>query len=206
MVISKSWSYIMGKYKGNYEAGKLISINVIEGKSLNSKDYQNKLLITLHHMLITVNYLTHEEAIALVNYTYNRDSGDVNLVEEADSSVGAFKDQDAALRFIALNIVDMFRPVAIYLFGSRARGDYRNDSDFDILLVHRDSEDLDVTPLRMIIGRSGVSVDFVMCTEAEFSEFRDNKSTIIGQAFEINKCLYKESVKSRQKKDALVKE
>ena len=36
-------------------------------------------------------------------------------------------------------LVEHFQPERIYLFGSRARGDHREDSDYDILVVVRES-------------------------------------------------------------------
>ncbi len=40
-----------------------------------------------------------------------------------------------ALAEIVRRLVDTYRPIAIYLFGSRARGDNRPSSDYDLLLV-----------------------------------------------------------------------
>ena len=34
-------------------------------------------------------------------------------------------------------LVEAFDPVAIYLFGSRARGESADDSDYDVMLVAR---------------------------------------------------------------------
>lgn len=42
---------------------------------------------------------------------------------------------DATLDEMIRRIVDRFDPVRIYLFGSRARGDARPDSDYDLLVV-----------------------------------------------------------------------
>ena len=36
---------------------------------------------------------------------------------------------------------DAAHPVAVILFGSRARGDYRDDSDVDLLVITADDED-----------------------------------------------------------------
>ena len=38
-------------------------------------------------------------------------------------------------------LVDHFQPERIYLFGSRARGDAREDSDYDLLVVVRESSE-----------------------------------------------------------------
>lgn len=42
---------------------------------------------------------------------------------------------EAALAQLASELIDALDPVAIYLFGSRARGDNRPDSDYDLLIL-----------------------------------------------------------------------
>jgi predicted nucleotidyltransferase len=44
-------------------------------------------------------------------------------------------EQDALLREVVDRLVAELRPERIYLFGSRARGDARPDSDYDLLVV-----------------------------------------------------------------------
>jgi Nucleotidyltransferase domain len=51
--------------------------------------------------------------------------------------VGPFKSEAAALAFLRDRLVSELRPRMIWLFGSRARGDARPDSDFDLLVVLR---------------------------------------------------------------------
>ncbi len=43
--------------------------------------------------------------------------------------------QDPVLREIVRRLVAELRPCRIYLFGSRARGDWGSDSDYDLLLL-----------------------------------------------------------------------
>ncbi len=47
---------------------------------------------------------------------------------------------DPVLDEIVRRLVDAMRPERIYLFGSRARGDHREDSDYDLLVVLRSSD------------------------------------------------------------------
>ncbi len=42
---------------------------------------------------------------------------------------------DPVLTEIVRRLVDAFRPERIYLFGSRARGDYGPDSDYDLMIL-----------------------------------------------------------------------
>ena len=56
---------------------------------------------------------------------------------------------------VVRRLVDEFKPDRIYLFGSRARGDASDDSDFDILMVVPHSTDRMVQ--RMAMARDVVS-------------------------------------------------
>jgi HEPN domain-containing protein len=50
-------------------------------------------------------------------------------------------DDPEELERVVRRLVETFDPVAIYLFGSRARGDARDDSDYDLMLVLGDNDD-----------------------------------------------------------------
>ena len=52
-----------------------------------------------------------------------------------DANRGPFASEAAALDFMVGQLVRGLRPLAIFLFGSRARGDFRPDSDFDLMVV-----------------------------------------------------------------------
>ena len=47
--------------------------------------------------------------------------------------------QDELLAEIVRRLVDAYDPLRVYLFGSRARGDFGPDSDYDIMVVVPDS-------------------------------------------------------------------
>lgn len=51
--------------------------------------------------------------------------------------------RDAELRAVLERVVELYSPERVYLFGSRARGDHRVDSDFDLLAVMPDDADED---------------------------------------------------------------
>jgi len=53
-------------------------------------------------------------------------------------NIGIFADEAAALDAVVARLVQALDPQAIWLFGSRARGDHRPDSDFDLLVVAKD--------------------------------------------------------------------
>jgi predicted nucleotidyltransferase len=46
--------------------------------------------------------------------------------------------QDAPLADIVRRLIEVFHPLRIYLFGSRARGQTGPDSDYDLMVVIRD--------------------------------------------------------------------
>ncbi len=53
-------------------------------------------------------------------------------------NIGQYADEAAALAGVVARLVEALDPQAIWLFGSRARGDHRPDSDFDLLVVAKD--------------------------------------------------------------------
>jgi predicted nucleotidyltransferase len=78
-------------------------------------------------------------------------------------------------------IVARWRPEQIWLFGSRARGDARASSDWDLLVVVPD--DIEVAELDPLVGwrlqkDSGVRADVVPCRSSDFREDRDTPNTL----------------------------
>jgi predicted nucleotidyltransferase len=53
------------------------------------------------------------------------------------ANTGPFSSEDEALRVVVDRLGEAIRPESIWLFGSRARGTHRPDSDFDLLVVTR---------------------------------------------------------------------
>jgi predicted nucleotidyltransferase len=78
-------------------------------------------------------------------------------------------------------ICEEFHPRQIWLFGSRARGDNRNDSDWDLLtVVDDDAPDawFDPEVLWRRLGLDGFRADVVMLSAKEFSEDADTPNTL----------------------------
>jgi uncharacterized protein len=83
--------------------------------------------------------------------------------------------QTEALDKAVARIVDVMRPEAIYLFGSRARGDARIDSDYDFLVVVPDDAPQERRSLAatMLVPRDpGVALDIVPCRRSVFEHKR----------------------------------
>ena len=73
----------------------------------------------------------------------------------------------------------------IILFGSRARGDYREDSDYDILVVVRDKLDwrvkrkLSLMIRKKLVRELGMPVDLVIVSYRYWEEYKDVPGTVL---------------------------
>ena len=88
---------------------------------------------------------------------------------------------DPALERLLRRVVDVMRPLEVWLFGSRAEGRARPDSDYDLLVVLPDDVDANAfDPVRSWqIGRDvRVPADIVPCTHAEFVEDQGEIDTL----------------------------
>jgi uncharacterized protein len=56
-------------------------------------------------------------------------------------NIGIYASEDEALQGLVARLVSALDPQAIWLFGSRARGDHRPDSDFDLVVVAKPGAD-----------------------------------------------------------------
>ena len=89
-----------------------------------------------------------------------------------DESVGPFRNAEVALSVLTTNLAIAFNPDAIFLFGSRACGTERPDSDFDLMVVTPDDQPLDYLSVRKPISGCGVPVDVVPCRYSAFEKNR----------------------------------
>lgn len=89
-------------------------------------------------------------------------------------------------------IVERFHPQKIILFGSRARGDARSESDFDLLIVAPSDEPRwrRTVPVYRLLAGLGVSKDIVWWTPEEIAEWQGVKSHFINTALREGKVLY----------------
>ncbi len=83
--------------------------------------------------------------------------------------------KDPVLAEIVRRLVEEFNPVRIYLFGSRARGDTDQNSDYDLVVIVPD----DALPERKRSGRAyeclwetGTAADVIVWTEGFFERRR----------------------------------
>ncbi len=103
---------------------------------------------------------------------------------------------DADLPAPALaRIVERMNPLAIWLFGARATGRARRDSDYDLLAVMPDGtpeDDLDPVKAWAVIRDLGVPVDLIPCTQSEFEEEKDEIDTLPREALRHGKLIYEQ--------------
>ena len=110
-----------------------------------------------------------------------------------EAAVGAFRNEEAALGFIRDRLIVSLRPDAIWLFGSRARGDQRSDSDFDILVVQPDALGAKTRDYRHALDPllgSGLPCDVLPCSASDFEQAKDEPGTIVHTAVREGRLLY----------------
>lgn len=78
-------------------------------------------------------------------------------------------------------VVDAAHPIKIILFGSYARGDARDDSDLDLLVVERGplSKRAEMVRLRDLIRPLRIPVDIIVISEEEFTDWAHLTGTVL---------------------------
>ena len=90
-------------------------------------------------------------------------------------------------------IVARLAPEEIWLFGSRAEGRARLDSDYDLLVVLPDESPeahLDVVAAWTLVRGLDIPADIVPCTRAEFEEEKHEIDTLARAAFLRGRRIY----------------
>lgn len=98
-------------------------------------------------------------------------------VREIAANTGIYRSESEALSAVVERIVSAIDPEAIWLFGSRARGTNRHDSDFDLLVVTRTADGeaaRDYDRVYAPVLGSGVGCDIVPIRQDDFD--RESKS------------------------------
>ena len=106
---------------------------------------------------------------------------------------GPFGSDEAAIEAVVDRLVRALRPEAIYLFGSRARGDFARESDFDLMVVTR-SEDgeaaYDYERAYAPIAGLGVGCDVVPIPKHEFEAEKDAKTGLVKRVLRQGRLVY----------------
>jgi predicted nucleotidyltransferase len=115
------------------------------------------------------------------------------LSDAKASSVGPFKDETAALAFLRDRLVLALKPLAIWQFGSRARGDAEPDSDFDLLVVLPDglpAQAYSAWRAAEPVAGCGLGYDIVPCSLSEFHKDRDTPGSLVHNAIIEGRAIY----------------
>lgn len=102
-------------------------------------------------------------------------------------------EEEALLQEAVDRLVETFRPERIYLFGSRARGDWHADSDYDVMVVVRSS---DLPPHRraQLAYRAlygvGIPKDIVVWTREEFDRYLPVVTSLAATVIREGRLLY----------------
>jgi len=99
---------------------------------------------------------------------------------------------ETMLREIVRRLVEAIDPDRIVLFGSRARGDPRPDSDLDLLIV-KDSDEprhRRAIPAYGALAGLGIPTDIIWRTSAEIAEWSRVPNHVTTRAVREGKVLY----------------
>jgi predicted nucleotidyltransferase len=95
-------------------------------------------------------------------------------------------------RLIA-QVVERLQPEQIWLFGSRATGGVRPDSDYDLLVVVPDDAPADRVSLSAAYASrrgTGVAADIVPCRRQQFEDAKNRIGTLSYTAFHRGQKIY----------------
>lgn len=105
------------------------------------------------------------------------------------------------VRPVVDRLVERYDPEEIWLFGSRAEGRARPDSDWDLLVVLPD----DVPPARLDLLKAWeavmdlrIPVDVIPCTRTDFDTERDEVDSLPRAAFLRGRRLYARTAQGRR--------
>jgi uncharacterized protein len=101
--------------------------------------------------------------------------------------------RDGLLTEIVRRLVEVYHPSSIYLFGSKARGDERADSDYDILVVvpvHTPAELLGSGRGYEALWSTGTATDVLVCTESYFNSRMAVNASLPSAVMHEGKLLY----------------
>jgi predicted nucleotidyltransferase len=106
---------------------------------------------------------------------------------------GPFRSEEEALSAVVQKLIEKLDPIEIWLFGSRAEGTHRPDSDFDLLVVTaREDGDAGFNYDRAYapITGLGVGCEVVPCRADEFAVERADPTSLCWRVVHNGRRLY----------------
>jgi hypothetical protein len=106
---------------------------------------------------------------------------------------GVFPHENAALDAVVARLREALDPREIWLFGSRARGGSRPDSDFDLLVVAKrggvfGSDDYEIVDAPL--NGCGVGCDVVPCSAEDFEDGAALPTSFVSRILREGRKLY----------------
>lgn len=100
--------------------------------------------------------------------------------------------QDQVLEQVVKRITAAIQPDRIVLFGSRARGDARSGSNYDLLVIRQSSEPRyrRAVPLYVALADLPVEVDVLVYTPEEVREWGGVRDAFVTTALRQGRLLY----------------
>ena len=101
-------------------------------------------------------------------------------------------ERERLIQTMTRRIVETCGPERVILFGSHARGDARDDSDVDLLVVMPDGTHRRDTAasLYTLLGGSGVGKDILVATAGDIDQYRASPHTVLHAALREGHTLY----------------
>ncbi len=106
---------------------------------------------------------------------------------------------DEILAEMVQAIVREVDPERVYLFGSRARGEAREDSDVDLLIVEREpfgpqhSRFQEINRVYRVLSSFRVPKDILLYSDDEFAKWRTSINHVVGRCNREGKLRYERS-------------
>ena len=103
---------------------------------------------------------------------------------------------DDLIRRMVQAIVEEVAPEQVILFGSRARGDYRENSDIDLLVLEAESfgpgrsQHKELVRLYHALRRFHVPADVLVFSQEDVDYWRDSLNHVLARALREGKTLY----------------
>lgn len=113
---------------------------------------------------------------------------------------GPFASEEEALSSVVQKLVENLDPMEIWLFGSRAQGTHRPDSDFDLFVVTAPEDGdagFDYDRAYAPVSGLGVGCEIVPCRADEFVMERIDPTSLCWQVVNTGRRLYERGTSGR---------
>lgn len=108
----------------------------------------------------------------------------------------SINNEEVLLQQMVQTIINEVAPETIILFGSRARGDARADSDVDLLVVETEpfspqrSRRKEAARLYMALRGMAISKDILLYSRDEFERWKNSLNHVVGRAHREGRVLH----------------